>query len=79
MRGSYLGPSFDDHQIEKTLKSLNGKYTKLDEENLISTIADQIKNGKVVGWFQGGMEFGPRALGARSIIADPRSEEMQKK
>ena len=79
MRGSYLGPSFDDHQIEKTLKLLNGKYTKLDEENLISTIADQIKNGKVVGWFQGGMEFGPRALGARSIIADPRSEEMQKK
>ena len=79
MRGSYLGPSFDDHQIEKTLKSLNGKYNKLDEENLISTIADQIKNGKVVGWFQGGMEFGPRALGARSIIADPRSEEMQKK
>ncbi len=79
MRGSYLGPSFDDHQIEKTLKSLNGKYTKLDEENLISTIADQIKNGKVVGWFQGSMEFGPRALGARSIIADPRSEEMQKK
>ena len=79
MRGSYLGPSFDDHQIEKTLKSLNGKYTKLDEENLISTIADQIKNGKVVGWFQGSMEFGPRALGARSIIADPRSEKMQKK
>ena len=79
MRGSYLGPSFDDHQIEKTLKLLNGKYTKLDEENLISTIADQIKNGKVVGWFQGSMEFGPRALGARSIIADPRSEKMQKK
>ena len=79
MRGSYLGPSFCDNQVENTLKSLNAKYTKQNEENLISLIANELKNGKIIGWFQGRMEFGPRALGARSIIADPRSDKMQKK
>ena len=79
MRGSYLGPSFYDNQVENTLKSLNAKYTKQNEENLISLIANELKNGKIIGWFQGRMEFGPRALGARSIIADPRSDKMQKK
>ena len=78
MRGSYLGPSFYDNQVENTLKSLNAKYTKQNEENLISLIANELKNGKIIGWFQGRMEFGPRALGARSIIADPRSDKMQK-
>ena len=79
MRGSYLGPSFYDNQVENTLKFLDAKYTKQNEENLISLIANELKNGKIIGWFQGRMEFGPRALGARSIIADPRSDKMQKK
>jgi len=78
MRGSYLGPSFGENEIENTLKDLGAKYEKQNEENLINTIANELKNEKTVGWFQGRMEFGPRALGARSIIADPRSDKMQK-
>jgi len=78
MKGSYLGPSFSENQIENTLKTLGAKYEKQSEENLINTIANELKNEKTIGWFQGRMEFGPRALGARSIIADPRSEKMQK-
>ena len=76
--GSYLGPSFNDKEIENTLKSLGANYEILSEENLINTVANQLKNEKTIGWFQGRMEFGPRALGSRSIIADPRSEKMQK-
>ncbi len=78
MKGSYLGPSFEDDEIENTLKSLGAKYQKNNEENLINTVVNELKNGKTIGWFQGRMEFGPRALGARSILADPRSSEMQK-
>jgi len=78
MKGSYLGPSFSENEIENTLKTLGAKYEKQNEENLINTIANELKNKKTIGWFQGRMEFGPRALGARSIIADPRSEKMQK-
>lgn len=78
MSGSYLGPSFENNQVEKTLKSLNATYEKQNNENLINLIANELKNEKTVGWFQGRMEFGPRALGARSIIADPRSDKMQK-
>ena len=78
MKGSYLGPSFSENKIENTLKTLGAKYEKQNEENLINTIANELKNEKTIGWFQGRMEFGPRALGARSIIADPRSEKMQK-
>ena len=78
MKGSYLGPSFNDKEIENTLKSLGANYEILSEENLINTVANQLKNEKTIGWFQGRMEFGPRALGSRSIIADPRSEKMQK-
>jgi len=78
MKGSYLGPSFSENEIENTLKTLDAKYEKQNEENLINTIANELKNEKTIGWFQGRMEFGPRALGARSIIADPRSEKMQK-
>jgi len=78
MKGSYLGPSFTENEIENTLKTLGAKYEKQNEENLINTIANELKNEKTIGWFQGRMEFGPRALGARSIIADPRSEKMQK-
>jgi len=78
MKGAYLGPSFDNNHIENILKSLGGKYEKQSEENLINLIANELKNEKTIGWFQGRMEFGPRALGARSIIADPRSDKMQK-
>jgi len=78
MNGSYLGPSFDNNQVEKSLKSLNAVYAKQNDENLINIVANELKNEKTIGWFQGRMEFGPRALGSRSIIADPRSNKMQK-
>ena len=78
MRGSYLGPQFDEKLIEKSLSKLGAKYTKYSSENLVEKIAKELKDEKIVGWFQGRMEFGPRALGCRSIIADPRSEKMQK-
>ena len=73
MKGSYLGPSFTEEEIETELKSLKANYKKISYENLI-----KLSEEKTVGWFQGRMEFGPRALGARSILADPRSERMQK-
>jgi carbamoyltransferase len=78
MKGSYLGPSFDNEEIEIVLKNLDAKYEKKSDENLISLVANEINNKKTIGWFQGRMEFGPRALGGRSIIADPRSDKMQK-
>ena len=78
MNGSYLGPSYTDHEVENTLKFLNAKYEKHSEENLISIVANELRNEKTIGWFQGRMEFGPRALGSRSILADPRSDKMQK-
>ena len=78
MRGSYLGPSFSENQIEITLKNLGAKYEKLSEENLVNKVAQELNNEKTIGLFQGRMEFGPRALGGRSIIADPRSDKMQK-
>ena len=78
MKGSYLGPSFKDEEIEPELNRLNANYKKMSNDNLIEIIAKELSNEKTVGWFQGRMEFGPRALGARSIIADPRSEKMQK-
>ncbi len=78
MKGSYLGPSFKENEIENILKTSGAKYEKYKEEDLINTVANELKNKKTVGWFQGRMEFGPRALGARSILADPRSEKMQK-
>tara|TARA_B110000259_G_C14017673_1_gene401939 strand:- start:1359 stop:2921 length:1563 start_codon:yes stop_codon:yes gene_type:complete len=78
MNGSYLGPKFDEQVIEKSLSKLGAHFIKLDNESLTEKIANELKNGKIIGWFQGRMEFGPRALGCRSIIADPRSEKMQK-
>jgi len=76
-QGSFLGPSFDDQHIENYLKDNNISYTKISNEELPETIADLIAQQKVIGWFQGQMEFGPRALGARSIIGDARSPKMQ--
>jgi len=80
MRNAYLGPEFSDLDIEITSKKLKANYTKYEDFNeLADKISDLIKQEKVVGWFQGRMEFGPRALGNRSILGDARSREMQKK
>jgi len=79
MQGSYLGPSFNDNEIEVKLKDLKATFEKFSEEELLKITAEELSKEKTVGWFQGKMEFGPRALGARSIIADPRSDKMQKK
>jgi carbamoyltransferase len=78
MKGSYLGPSFKNNFIEEKLKNLKAKYKKEDSKDIISIAAKELSNEKTLGWFQGRMEFGPRALGGRSILADPRSEKMQK-
>ena len=78
MKGSYLGPSFENSVIEKELISLKATFKKHSEEDLTNILAKKLSAEKTVGWFQGRMEFGPRALGARSILADPRSEKMQK-
>ncbi len=78
MNGSYLGPSFTNKKIEENLKNLRAKYIMKNDDDLINTVANELKNQKTVGWFQGRMEFGPRALGGRSILADPRSDKMQK-
>lgn len=77
MSGSYLGPIYDDDQVEESLVSMQAKFHKLDMEELCDEVARQIADGKAVGWMQGRMEFGPRALGARSIIGDPRNPQMQ--
>jgi carbamoyltransferase len=78
MKGSYLGPGFTQEQIENELTSIGAKFETFDYENLIDLTSDFLIKGKAVGWFQGRMEFGPRALGNRSILGDPRSDKMQK-
>jgi len=78
MKGSYLGPNFNENTIENKLKELKGVFKKKNSKEIISITAKELSNSKTVGWFQGRMEFGPRALGGRSILADPRSEKMQK-
>ncbi len=78
MKGSYLGPSFDQPEIERRLTAVRAKYEVMDDSALLNATAQALADGKAVGWFQGRMEFGPRALGARSILADPRSPSIQK-
>jgi carbamoyltransferase len=78
MRGSYLGPSYSQAEIEQDLVTAGARFAVLDEDNLLDETARALAKGKAVGWFQGKMEFGPRALGARSILGDPRSPTMQK-
>tara|TARA_B110000967_G_scaffold198660_1_gene232025 strand:+ start:3812 stop:5647 length:1836 start_codon:yes stop_codon:yes gene_type:complete len=78
MNGSYLGPKFDEAEIDHTLKELKANFKKLSQQEIISITAKELSNNKIIGWFQGQMEFGPRTLGNRSILADPRSEKMQK-
>ena len=79
MLGSYLGPEFNQDEIEKRLEAIGANFITLTDKELFSMCAKDIANQKAVGWFQGRMEFGPRALGARSILADPRSTSMQYK
>ena len=78
-KGSYLGPEFTEGEIEAFTNENDYSIKKLDEEELVSVVSELIANEKVIGWFQGRMEFGPRALGSRSIIGDARSPEMQSK
>jgi carbamoyltransferase len=77
LQGAFLGPRFDDHEIRETLDGYGAVYQSLTDEGLADAVSGAIDDGKVVGWFQGRMEFGPRALGGRSIIGDPRSARMQ--
>ena len=78
MSGSYLGPSYSNIEIEDFLNDCGAIFHKLDEQQLIEKVGSSLLEEKAIGWFQGRMEFGPRALGNRSIIADPRSKFMQK-
>jgi carbamoyltransferase len=78
MQGSYLGPEYSQKEIEEKLNKMNANFEILDKENLITKTAEDLSKGYAIGWFQGRMEFGPRALGNRSIIGDPRSPTMQK-
>lgn len=78
MKGSYLGPSFKNSDIEKALSKAGASFVKLSPFKLIERTAEALANQKAIGWMQGRMEFGPRALGGRSILADPRSALMQK-
>jgi len=77
MRGSYLGPCFESGEIRNQLDSMGAKYSILEDQLLYPKLAGILEKEMVVGWFQGRMEFGPRALGGRSIIGDPRSKKMQ--
>jgi carbamoyltransferase len=77
MRGAYLGPSFSDAEIETFLKKAGAVYQRLPRGELLPRVAKILADEKIVGWFNGRMEFGPRALGCRSIIGDPRSPKMQ--
>ena len=78
MQGALLGPSFTQDEIETRLDDAGAQFEVLPEDLLLDTAADALAAGKALGWFQGRMEFGPRALGARSILGDPASPTMQK-
>ena len=78
MQGSYLGPKYSQEQIEEQLNKAGAKYEIFKEQELLDKTATDLSKEEAIGWFQGRMEFGPRALGARSILGDPRSEKMQK-
>ena len=78
MKGSYLGPEIKQNELEREIKEIGANFKILNESELMDFTTESLINGDAVGWFQGRMEFGPRALGARSILGDPRSEKMQK-
>jgi carbamoyltransferase len=77
MKGGYLGPAFSNEEIEKFLQAQDAPYERLSDTDVLDRLSDELAAGKVIGWFQGRMEFGPRALGGRSIIGDARSTKMQ--
>ncbi|MGK7938989.1 MAG: carbamoyltransferase [Crocosphaera sp.] len=77
MKGAYLGPQFSDQEAQQYLDDVKANYVYWEDSELFSKVAEILAEGNVVGWFQGRMEFGPRALGNRSIIGDPRNEKMQ--
>lgn len=80
MKGSYLGPEYTDRDVELVARRYEAKFTRFEkQEEMSEAVADLLSNENVIGWMQGRMEFGPRALGNRSILGDPRSPEMQKK
>ena len=78
MNGSYLGNEYSNEEIKSKFDEIGAIYNSYSENELIDKTVEDLANGKAIGWFQGRMEFGPRALGNRSIIGDPRSETMQK-
>ena len=78
MQGSYLGPAYEQDFIEDELSTCGAKFDSVTEDEMIEQTAQALADGKAIGWFQGRMEFGPRSLGGRSILGDPRSEQMQK-
>jgi carbamoyltransferase len=77
MQGSFLGPAFTNEDIEVFLRQQEAPYRRFSDDDLVDRVADELAAGKIVGWFQGRMEFGPRALGGRSILGDPRNPTMQ--
>ena len=77
IRGSYLGPAFSNDEVEEYLKRIQAPYARLEDASLFNRVAEELAAGKVVGWLQGRMEFGPRALGGRSILGDARNTSMQ--
>jgi carbamoyltransferase len=77
MKGSYLGPRFSNDEVETRLQALGAVFTRIEDQSLYERVAHELASGKVVGWFQGRMEFGPRSLGGRSILGDPRNPKMQ--
>lgn len=79
MSGTYLGPGYTDKEIENLIRKTGAVVQKIPDEILMDKVASLLSDGAIIGWFQGRMEFGPRALGNRSILADPRNESMQKK
>lgn len=78
MRGAYLGPQYTQNEIDQRLTTAGARFTTVDEESMLNMTAQALSDGKAIGWFQGRMEFGPRALGGRSFLGDARSPEMQK-
>src|SRR4029453_3411493 len=77
VRGALLGPSFSNEEIERFLAKQEAPYVRLSDSELVDRVAQALAEGKIIGWFQGRMEFGPRALGWRRMIGDARSPEMQ--
>ncbi len=77
MKGAYLGPEYSDAEIEQALQSVDASFVKLPRTDLTTRVATELASGKIIGWLNGRMEFGPRSLGCRSILGDPRSPKMQ--